>query len=311
MGSRQGGGGHGYHQWNIVSGVPGLGCHIRPTKPQPHIYQDWTLEPPPNLRHQSSISSSTSTHSSSEYQCSSQVVSHCYNCGTAEYRTHASDYYTIASDSSISSADANQCPILPKKDFSFHKNSHKQLSRSDIGKIQVKIPKVTFAEFSEKHQGINVNHQKLKRKDNVSQIVCEDYKCVKSTHTAEDDYAYAYSDFISPATIIKLEQSNASEYSEDTNIYAVIEDPVNKKTSKACSDCSDQDSFYLSISRGRRKQLKLNRFVGWDFGTMIGVPDDFGTQNADDFGSRIVGIDERGDGHSRLLKILSQVSLGS
>ena len=91
-----------------------------------------------------------------------------------------------------------------------------------------------------------------------------------------------FNDFVSPATIIKLEQSYNSEDSEDasegisenaskdTDIYEVIKHPVNKKASKEASDSSDQDSFYLSIRLGRRKQLKLHRSVDWDFGASTG-----------------------------------------
>ena len=75
---------------------------------------------------------------------------------------------------------------------------------------------------------------------------------------------------ISLATIIKLEQSE--EYSDesfqvsedDSNIYEAIEHTIDDKTSTQFSDCSDQDSLYLNISKGRRDHLKLRRCVGWD-----------------------------------------------
>jgi hypothetical protein len=76
-----------------------------------------------------------------------------------------------------------------------------------------------------------------------------------------------FSDMISPATIIMQEQSEeSSEVSaDDSNIYEAIEHTLSDKTSTEYSDCSDQDSLYLSISKGRRNHLKVHRNVGWDF----------------------------------------------
>ena len=98
---------------------------------------------------------------------------------------------------------------------------------------------------------------------------------------------------ISPATIIMQEQ--IEEYSDESsqvsadgsNIYEAIEHTIDDKTSTACSDCSDQDSLYLNISKGRRNHLKLHRNVGWDF--------DIHDEGGDD------------RGHSTLSKILRQV----
>ena len=68
--------------------------------------------------------------------------------------------------------------------------------------------------------------------------------------------------------MIKLEDGNNSEYSED--IYEVIEPPENienakPKVSTASETPSEQENpFFLSISKGRRNNLKLHRFVDWD-----------------------------------------------
>ena len=70
---------------------------------------------------------------------------------------------------------------------------------------------------------------------------------------------------ISPATIIKLEQSeeyfdeSSQESTESSHLYEAFEHPMNEKTSTAHSDCGDQDSLYLNISRGRRYHLQLPR----------------------------------------------------
>merc|ERR1712073_138280 len=73
----------------------------------------------------------------------------------------------------------------------------------------------------------------------------------------------------------------SSEYyknsSTDSNIYEVIE--------QGTPECSELGSLYLNISRGRRDVLKLHRGGGWD---------SEGGQGQ--------------DGHSRLLKIISQNS---
>jgi hypothetical protein len=101
---------------------------------------------------------------------------------------------------------------------------------------------------------------------------------------------------ISPATIIKLDQSeeyvdeSSQESTEHSNFYEAIEHPMNDKTSKAYSDCGDQDSLYLNISKRRRDHLKLHRNIGWDM-------DDSGDDH-------LLGDHE---GYSRLTKILRQV----
>ena len=75
---------------------------------------------------------------------------------------------------------------------------------------------------------------------------------------------------ISPAAMIRLQQSD-DESSRDTsdegsNDYEVIKHPAAEKNDSGLLDDSDNenDSLYLSISRGRRKQLKLYRDVDWD-----------------------------------------------
>ena len=99
---------------------------------------------------------------------------------------------------------------------------------------------------------------------------------------------FYFSHMVSPADIIKLEQSDgySDESSEvtsiDSNIYEVIE----HATAREHSECSDHGSLYLSISRGRRNHLKLHRFVNWDEESIE---------------------EEKGGGHSRLMKILTQV----
>jgi hypothetical protein len=98
---------------------------------------------------------------------------------------------------------------------------------------------------------------------------------------------------ISPTTIINQEQSEeypdeSSQVSaDDSNLYEAIEDTKDDKTSTAYSDCSDQDSLYLNISKGRRNHLQLHRNVGWDF--------DIHDEGGDD------------GGHSRLGKMVRQV----
>ena len=61
---------------------------------------------------------------------------------------------------------------------------------------------------------------------------------------------------ISPATIIKLEQSeeyfdeSSQESTESSNLYEAIEHPMNYKTSTAYSDCGEQDSLSISTLLG-------------------------------------------------------------
>ena len=112
--------------------------------------------------------------------------------------------------------------------------------------------------------------------------------------------------------MIKLEEGNISEYSED--IYEVIEHPENNQKAelkaKATSDPqSDQDNpFFLSISKGRRNHLKLHRYFDWDIDSdIVQATGDIIIGDVVDEGDtlHIKGVVER-EGHSRLLPFLNE-----
>jgi hypothetical protein len=67
--------------------------------------------------------------------------------------------------------------------------------------------------------------------------------------------------------MIKQEADNISETSED--IYEVVEHHKNNDEAKPSVKSIlhqnvQENSFFLSISKGRRNHLKLHRFVDWD-----------------------------------------------
>merc|ERR1711892_152573 len=69
----------------------------------------------------------------------------------------------------------------------------------------------------------------------------------------EEDYDYVYSNFISPAMLIKLvEQLEKTEDKKVENIYEEII-PMEKKIVRS-------NSLFFSISQGRREQMELHKF---------------------------------------------------
>ena len=180
-----------------MSGVPGLGYHIRQTEHNQDIYQEWTLEPSPNLRHQSSTTSTVSTPTSSEYQCPPLVVPYCDYCGYTRERLRDSYSSPTISHTSSSSTDSlpEKClevqrvlprsslqifsPLsyFPNEESSLIENSHKKLSRSagTSNKQEIK-PRVTFSDLSEINQVKNNNHRKLSKKPNVSRLYSDHQK---------------------------------------------------------------------------------------------------------------------------------------
>jgi hypothetical protein len=76
------------------------------------------------------------------------------------------------------------------------------------------------------------------------------------------DYSYAYShQLLSPARVITGQAGEA-------NIYEEIQRPRARDEAGWESDASggSDNSFFLSISRGRRRHLQLHRFADWDLG---------------------------------------------
>lgn len=220
------------------------------------------------------------------------------------------------------------------------KPNHKKLERAKGAKVL--RPRVTFSEFTENINVIGNEHNQLSRKENVlkvnekpkSILACDSKQCgdaadisnktiedidsetesedyYKTLKDDEDDYSYAYRDAFSPAVVIKLEDGNNSEYSED--IYEVIEHPENlekarPKVRAASETPSEQDNpFFLSISKGRRNHLKLHRFVDWDLDSDLvhGGADQHLADDVDvEFLHKHQQEDPRGEGRSRLLPFL-------
>ena len=101
---------------------------------------------------------------------------------------------------------------------------------------------------------------------------------------------------MSPADLIRLGENG--EYSEDSSIVSSTASNIYEDIEQATPECSEQGSLYLNISRGRRDHLKLHRGVGWDCGVGQGQGGHW------DCGG---GVGQDHGGHSRLLKIISEV----
>jgi hypothetical protein len=67
---------------------------------------------------------------------------------------------------------------------------------------------------------------------------------------------FILSNHISPAMLIKLSGQLEEKNENEENIYEEII-PQNRRAGRA-------NSLFFSISEGRRKQLQMNRFAGWD-----------------------------------------------
>jgi len=206
------------------------------------------------------------------------------------------------------------------------KPTHKKLERARGANLLK--PRVTFSEFTENINVSEKHHPKLARQENILRVNLKyksspdsDNKCIDtSSNTAnkpfeirdnlatsdtdetesddhyktvkgvDDDYSYAYRDAFSPAVLIRLEEDETSEYSED--LYEVIEHPENtpkpsdnpKVPLTSDSQSDPENPFFLSISKGRRNQLKLHKFVDWD------LESDFEESAKDRYESQVVGV---------------------
>ena len=103
---------------------------------------------------------------------------------------------------------------------------------------------------------------------------------LSSGQETDSDYSYAYrwpSDsplppshaLLSPALQIQREAME-----EESNIYEEIRKPgivvpeeEDAEESDSDSTTNSENSFFLSISRGRRRHLQLHRFADWDLGS--------------------------------------------
>lgn len=90
----------------------------------------------------------------------------------------------------------------------------------------------------------------------------------------EEFYSYAYSHpLFSPAEQIKRE-TRVARMGDESNIYEEIQRPIQEQESNWDSESSidSENSFFLSISKGRRKHLQTHRFADWDLGTQEVTP---------------------------------------
>ena len=103
---------------------------------------------------------------------------------------------------------------------------------------------------------------------------------LSSGQETDSDYSYAYrwpSDsplppshaLLSPALQIQREAME-----EESNIYEeirkpglVLQEEEDAEESDSDSTTNSENSFFLSISRGRRRHLQLHRFADWDLGS--------------------------------------------
>lgn len=92
---------------------------------------------------------------------------------------------------------------------------------------------------------------------------------LSSGQETDSDYSYAYSHaLLSPALQIQREAME-----EESNIYeeirkpGIVEQEEDAEASDSDSTTNSENSFFLSISRGRRRHLQLHRFADWDLGS--------------------------------------------
>jgi len=145
------------------------------------------------------------------------------------------------------------------------------LGRSKPVNIVKDSPSVTFPCLALPHitYGKSAHRKLLKTSSTQHQPVGtldkdrEDVKKCQATQTdildeviEEKEYDYVYSNFVTPAMLIKL-----SEEDENENIYEEI-NHQDRKMPK-------HDSLFFSISQGRREQLEMYRFSGWDLNLEI------------------------------------------
>jgi hypothetical protein len=193
--------------WDGVSGVPGLGYHIRRSYHEDNIYKEWN-----DKQHSYS---SVSHLSGSNTKCKHQVMSSWDSFGYGRDSLHNSYSSTGDSHQSKSSSDyqpvnkshsfaqVTQVSLFPKKNKSIIVNQHTKLQRTGVNKTKEIKPKVTFSELNDIQPAENNIHQKLSRTKDVTNSFSQtnpnmdtkkpylDAKIIDS-YLKEDDYAYAY-----------------------------------------------------------------------------------------------------------------------
>jgi len=142
--------------------------------------------------------------------------------------------------------------------------SHKKLlRRSETVNFEKNSPNVNFLRLPPNDQ--KSAHQKLFRSSQTKQQQCKNdtLKKCQATQTdisdelkEEKDYDYVYSNSISPAMLIKLSENLEENEEGDENIYEEII-PEDREMTR-------YNSLFLSISQGRREQLEMYRFLGWE-----------------------------------------------
>ena len=200
--------------WDGLSGVPGLGNHIRNAHNSENIYKEWSEEMSPKLKHQS-ISP----------RCSEKLNTHLvlpqHGCSNRFYDSYTS---TCDSSSSTNSCDEKSwheirsLHHLPSFSNRFSRttqenpNSHRKLQRTGVSETKAKHPKVTFSGLSDILPVDEGKHQKLSRKKDIKsqkekcQVLCTDCKETENKVLIDeifneksdtqiikdDDYSYAH-----------------------------------------------------------------------------------------------------------------------
>ena len=194
--------------WDGVSGVPGLGYHIRRSYHKDNIYKEW------NERQNSNICSTMSNICRRNNKCKHQVMSSCDSCGDSlrdsysstgdsEQSNSTEDYQVNRSDGYPQVTHGNQEPECSNQNKSIIFKEHIKLQRTGVNKTKVIKPKVTFSELNDILPAENNKHQKLSITKDVTNSFsettpnmdtknpCLDDKIIDS-YLKEDDYAYAY-----------------------------------------------------------------------------------------------------------------------
>jgi len=138
--------------------------------------------------------------------------------------------------------------------------SQKQLRRSETLNFVKNSPNINFLNLSPSDG--KSTHQKLFRSSLTKQPQDKNdtLKKCQATQTditdelkEEKDYYYVYSNSISPAMLIRLSENLEKD---EENIYEEII-PGDREMTR-------YNSLFLSISQGRREQLEMYRFLGWE-----------------------------------------------
>jgi len=139
-------------------------------------------------------------------------------------------------------------------------NKYKRSGCSECGQTDLKKTKSTRTSDDSSQIFMKNNYKSSSETSSITEYLTGIPDNPLSASQSDELYTYAYSHAVSPAEMIKL--TAEIEKREEDNIYEVI-----NKGDEEESESSDSDnSFFMSISKGRRKHLSLYKLTDWDLG---------------------------------------------